>query len=310
MRICSFLPSATEIVYALGLGDALEAVSHECDYPPEAKAKPRVVKCKFDPVGYTSQEIDRLVGEMMKRGEPIYEVDLDVLERARPDIVITQQLCDVCAIPFEDVQRAVARLEVEPQLISLDPHNLEDVLGDIGRLGRLTGREERARDLTSQLKGRIETVRAGASPANSSPRVACIEWIDPLIVAGHWVSEIVQLAGGLDELGQPGAPSRRIQMGELIEYRPEVVVLMPCGMGVERAIQEFSLLENPEQWNALPAVQNDRIYAADAGSLYSRSGPRLVEGLEIMAQMIHPEVFTGALPEIAAKRLGPLPVRI
>ena len=175
MRICSFLPSATEIVFALGLGDALQAVSHECDYPPEAKAKPRVVKSKFDQAEYTGQEIDRLVGEMMMRGEPIYEVDLDVLERARPDIVITQQLCDVCAIPYEDVQRAVAQLEVQPQLVSLDPHNLDDVLGDIERLGQITGRDQSALELTTQLKSRIEAVRSGVTRVDSSPRVACME---------------------------------------------------------------------------------------------------------------------------------------
>ena len=303
MRICSFLPSATEMVYALGLGDSLYGVSHECDYPAEASIKPRVVKSKFDPADYTSHEIDRLVSDMNSRGERIYEVDVETLAQARPDLVITQELCEVCAISSEDVQRAIHELDTPPQMISLDPVSLEGVMGDIERLGEVTGTTERARELAVELRLRSETVRVKAAETAARPRVACIEWLDPVIVAGHWIPEMVQLAGGVDVLGRSGAPSRRIGMDELAGHNPEVLILMPCGMDVGRTVQEYSCLGNLEEWNALTAIQDGRAYASDAGALFSRSGPRLVDGLEIMAQMVHPEVFADPLPEGSAKRL-------
>lgn len=301
MRICSFLPSATEIVYALGLGDSLYGVSHECDYPAEARAKPKVVRSRFDAARHTSQEIDRLVAEMVSRGERIYHVDEDVLRQARPDLVITQELCEVCAVSLEDVQRAVVQLETPPDIISLDPHGLDDVLRDIERVGEHTGSARPAREMAARLRQRIEAVRSKASRTVYKPRVACIEWLDPIIVAGHWIPEMVQLAGGIDELAQPGKSSRRMAIGELADYAPEVLVLMPCGMDVSRAIHEFSCLDGMEQWKALPAFKHGRVYAADAGGLFSRSGPRLVDGLEIMAQIIHPDVFTAPLDERAAR---------
>ena len=308
MRICSFLPSATEIVYALGLGDSLLGVSHECDYPPEARTKPRVVRSKFDPASHSSREIDRLVADLVSRAERIYEVDLAVLKEARPDLVITQELCEVCAVSYQDVERAVVQLDLPPQLLSLDPHGLTSVLDDIERVGRSTGRDAEARRLTEALRGRIDGVRSKAAEAQSKPRVACIEWLDPLIVAGHWIPEMVGLAGGLDGLAQPGTPSRRIDIEELRRYAPEVVILMPCGMDVERALSEFTSLEGLDRWKTLPAFVAGDVYAVDAGSLFSRSGPRLVDGLELMAQMIHREIFPSPLPPEAARRLEPLAV--
>ena len=306
MRICSFLPSGTEIVYGLGLGDSLYGVSHECDYPLEAKGKPKVVRSKFDPAQLTSGQIDKLVSEMFSRGERIYEVDQDVLREAKPDLVITQELCEVCAISYEDVQQAVVQLDMPPSLVSLDPHGLSDVLGDIMKVGELTGTADRARAMTAELQGRIESVRSRLAQTQSRPKVACIEWLDPLIVAGHWIPEMVELAGGTDGLGQSGSPSRRIQMDELAASAPDVVILMPCGMGVEQTVHELSLLDGLDQWQVLPGVQGGRVYAADAGGLFSRSGPRLVEGVELMAQMVHPEEFTEPLPPAAARRLESL----
>ena len=306
MRICSFLPSATEIVYALGLGDSLLGVSHECDYPPQARTKPKVVRSKFDPASHSSREIDRLIADMVSRGERIYEVDLVVLKAAGPDLVITQELCEVCAVSYEDVERAVVQLDLPPQLLSLDPHGLTSVLEDIERVGQSTGRDAQARQLTEALRDRIEGVRSKAAEARSKPRVACIEWLDPLIVAGHWIPEMVGLAGGLDGLARPGTPSRRIDIEELRRYAPEVVILMPCGMDVERALSEFGALEGLDRWKTLPAFVAGDVYAVDAGSLFSRSGPRLVDGLELMARMIRPEIFESQLPPEAARRLEPL----
>jgi iron complex transport system substrate-binding protein len=311
MRICSFLPSATEIVYALGLGDALYGVSHECDYPSEARRKPRIVRSRFETADRSSAEIHRLVADSVSRGEPIYEVDLEVMTQARPDLVITQELCDVCAVSAEDVRHAVASLDPVPRVVSLDPASLGDVLRDIETVGEIVGRVERARELTGDLQRRIDTVRsmvsdAGASEAGSRPRVACIEWLDPLIVAGHWIPEMVAFAGGTDGLAEPGAPSRTIDMDELAGYAPEVLILMPCGMDVSRGVEEFSRLRNLEDWRDLPAVRNGRVYAVDAGGLFSRSGPRLVDGLEVMARVVHPDAFPGPPAEEAARRVGAL----
>jgi iron complex transport system substrate-binding protein len=308
MRICSFLPSATEIVFALGLGDSLYGVSHECDYPAAATSKPRVVRSKFDSDHLTSQEIDKLVSEMFARGERIYEVDVDMLKQAKPDLVITQELCEVCAISFEDVESAMSHLDTPPQIVSLDPHDMGDMLRDIERVGQFTGTTERAEELVAQLTNKIQDVRSKTLQAEYRPRVACVEWLDPLMVAGHWVPEMVHMAGGADGMAQPGDSTRRIEIDELVAYAPEVLILMPCGMDVPRAIEEFSLIDNFPQWKTLPAAQNGRVYATDAGGLFSRSGPRLVDGVELMAQIIHPEMFTGTLPEDVAVRLDSPPV--
>ncbi len=293
MRICSFLPSGTEIVFALGLGDSLYGVSHECDYPNTALDKPKVVRSKFDANKMSSQEIDRIVTEMYARGERIYEVDEDVLRDAAPDLVITQELCDVCAVSYEDVRHAASRLKTPPNVISLDPTSIADVLDDIQMVGDLCSASDAAAVMTAELKARVDAVRSQTAAAGVTPRVACIEWLDPLIVAGHWIPQMVELAGGIDALAKPGAPSRRITMEELVDAEVDVLVLMPCGMDEVRAQEEFESLENLEEWRRLPAVSNGRTYFVDAGAYFSRSGPRLVDGLEQMAVMVHPQVVEG-----------------
>ena len=302
MRICTFLPSATEIVYALGLGDSLYGVSHECDFPAGARAKPKVVRSRFDPADYTSQEIDRMVADMASRGERIYEVDVSVLEKAGPDLVITQELCEVCAVSFDDVQEAVSHLDQRPQLISLDPTRLSDVVDDVRRVAEATGTEGSGREIVAGLRERIEAARARTSAA-PRPRVACIEWLDPLIVAGHWIPDMVDAAGGTDVLGREGEPSRRIAFDELVSAAADVLVLMPCGMDAERAAREFESLDGLERWGDLPAVQRRETYVVDSGSLFSRSGPRLVDGLEVLGQILHSELFPEALPREAAIRV-------
>ena len=294
MRICSFLPSGTEIVFALGLGESLRAVSHECDYPQAALDKPKIVRSRFDADKLSSAEIDRIVTEMYSRGERIYEVDEEVLRAAAPDLVITQELCDVCAVSYEDVRHAASRLEYPPNIVSLDPTSLADMLDDIQMLGDLCGASDAASAMVAELSARVDAVRSKASAAGSTPRVACIEWLEPPIVAGHWIPQMVELAGGVDALAKPGAPSRRITMDELAASAPDVLVLMPCGMDEVRARDEFLALDNLDEWRALPAVANGRAYFVDAGAYYSRSGPRLVDGLEMLAQMFFPQIFGGA----------------
>ena len=297
MRICSFLPSATEIVYALGLGDSLHGVSHECDFPTEASSKPKVVSSRFDPDTLTSAEIDALVSDMMARGENIYQVDEDTLSQARPDLIITQQLCEVCAVSFEDVRRAAERLDPSPEVISLDPHGVGDVLEDILRVGRHTGRESSAHHVAFNLRARIDAVRRAVARTEGAPSVACVEWMDPVIAAGHWIPEMVEIAGGRDALVEPGAPSPRMEMDALLEADPDVLILMPCGMDVARARAEFDSLPNPDVWRRLSAVREGRAFLVDSGALFSRSGPRLVDGLEILARAIHPEAFRDPPPE-------------
>lgn len=303
MRICTFLPSATEIVYLLGLGDSLYGVSHECDFPSDALDKPKVVRSRFDPETLSSAEIDKLVTEMMMRGEDIYEVDEDTLTEARPDLVITQQLCEACAVSFEDVQQAVQCLDSPPDVLSLDPHGIDDVLDDILRVGAHTGRDSSAHHAVFNLRARVDGVRRSVAGAESIPTVACVEWLAPVIAAGHWIPEMVEIAGGKDALVSPGSPSPRLEMQKLLDADPDVLILMPCGMNVAQARAELDALANPDEWRQMSAFKNGRVYVVDSGALFSRSGPRLVDGLEIMARIIHPDLFDDPAPEEFCVRL-------
>ena len=303
MRICTFLPSATEIVYMLGLGDSLHGVSHECDFPPDAVAKPKVVRSRFDPDTLSSSEIDTLVTDMMMRGENIYQVDEQTLTEARPDLVITQQLCEVCAVSFEEVQQAVERLDSPPAVLSLDPHGIGDVLEDILRVGAHTGRDASAHHAVFNLRARVDAVRRAVAQTEDTPTVGCVEWLEPVIAAGHWIPEMVEIAGGRDALVSPGSASPRIEMRNLRDADPDVLVLMPCGMDVAQARTEFDSLANLDAWREMSAFRNGRVYIVDSGALFSRSGPRLVDGLEIMAYIIHPDAFDAPPPDEFCVRL-------
>ena len=304
MRICSLLPSATEIVYALGLGDQLYGVSHECDYPPAAAAKPALIRSVFDQSALSSLEIDHAVMERLRQGEGVYTIDLDLLRQAEPDLILTQDLCDVCAVPYSEVQRAVDQLVSQPRLLPLSPSLLGDVLQDINRVGEATGREEQAGFLVRRLRERIDRVTARTATAAERPATFCLEWADPLYVAGHWIPEMVEMAGGIDGLGGKGKPSVPIEWERVVSYAPEVVILMPCGFDVERAVREMPLLTRLPGWLDLPAVQRGQVYAVNATAYFSRSGPRLVDGLELLAKILHPELFPGPIPGEVARPLS------
>ena len=304
MRICSLLPSATEIVYALGLGDQLYGVSHECDYPPEAAAKPTLIRSVFDQSTLSSLEIDHAVMERLRGGEGVYTIDQDLLRQAEPDLILTQELCDVCAVPYSEVKRAVDQLVSRPRLLPLSPSLLGDVLQDISRVGEATGKQEQAESLVRRLRERIDRVTARTSTAAERPATFCLEWADPLYVAGHWIPEMVEMAGGIDGLGGKGKPSVPIEWERVVIYAPEVVILMPCGFDVERAVREMPLLTRLPGWLDLPAVQRGQVYAVNATAYFSRSGPRLVDGLELLAKILHPELFPGAIPGEAARPLS------
>lgn len=303
MRIVSMLPSATEILFLLGLGDQVVGVSHECDYPPEARRKPVVIKSVIDPDRQGSAEIDRVVEERLRTGRPIYEIVMDVLRAADPDLIVTQELCDVCAAPVADVQRAVRDLPRNPEVISLTPGLLGDVLEDIERVGEATGRRQEALRVRRELADRVARVEATAGPAAHRPPVFCLEWMDPLYASGHWIPEMVEMAGGVDGLGAKGKPSRKIAWDRVREYGPEVVVLMPCGFDITRTLREIEVVTRRPGWADLPAVRTGRVYAVAGHAYYNRSGPRLVDGLELLGRIIHPDLFGGLPRGGAVKRI-------
>lgn len=291
MRICSLLPSATEIVYALGLGDQLVAVTHECDEPPDVWTKPRITSSAIDPARLTSAQIDALVSQHLHEHRGIYQIDRAMLERLSPDLIITQELCDVCAVSYDEVQRAARTLYGERRILSLEPVSLDTVLDTIAVVGEATATRRRASTVVSGLKERIERIRERTASVGKRPRVACVEWLDPPFAGGHWVPEMVAAAGGEDVLAHAGERSFRLAWDEVAAASPDVVVLMPCGFGIERAINEFRKVTLPPAWEATPAARSGNVWAVDANAHFSRPGPRLVEGIEALAAILHPHLF-------------------
>lgn len=304
MRIVSLLPSTTEIAFALGLGDEVVAVTHECDYPPQARQRPVITASALDHHHATSAEIDAAVRGQLRDGISIYSLDTAMLERLQPDLVLTQALCDVCAVSFGVVEQAVAQVRAAPRILSLEPTDLEGIFGSILAVGNATGRRAQAVELVAQLRGRVERVRERAARATCRPRVACLEWFDPPFGPGHWLPELVELAGGRAGLGAPGEPSRRVTWDEVVAFAPEVIVLAPCGFDLERASSEaLAVLPRRPGWDTLPAVRAGRVFAVDANSYFSRPGPRVVDSLELLARLIHPDLFAGWGPPEGARRL-------
>jgi iron complex transport system substrate-binding protein len=279
MQICSFLPSATEILYSLGLGNSVAGVTFECDFPPEAAAKTIVVNTNLAH-DLTSAEIDRDVNQYSSHGDSLYQVDIPKLEAIKPDLIVTQELCDVCAISTSYVAKAVHQLSSKPQVLSLTPHTLEDVLEDVLRVGEATDRDAEARELVSSLRERIAKVRQTAK--QQKPTVVCLEWLSPPFNGGHWIPEMIDLAGGIDPLGRLGKDSYRMEWSQVFSVDPDVVLVMPCGHNLERSVKEYHATQFPEGWKQVKAVRNGRVYAVNASAYFSRPGPRLVTGLEIM----------------------------
>jgi iron complex transport system substrate-binding protein len=291
VRIVSLLPAATEMVCALGLADELVGVSHECAWPPEVLGKP-VVMGGVLPVHEMSQgEIDAEVTRRLAAGEPIYEVDAELLARLAPDLVITQELCEVCAASPKDLAAALAVLERRPQVLQLTPRSLEGILANIAEVGAAVGRPEAAARITAEARARIEAVRARAAQAARRPRVFCMEWLDPPYCSGHWAPEMVRLCHATDELSRPGADSVRVPWRAVLDWAPEVLVVMPCGFDLETIQRQAEALPRLPGWAELPAVREGRVYAADANAYFARPGPRVIEGLELLAHIIHPELF-------------------
>jgi iron complex transport system substrate-binding protein len=302
MRICSLLPGATEIVYALGLGDQIVGVTHECDYPHDAKQKRVVVRSGIDSTRMSGLEIDRKVAELLQTGKGLYTIDEQAFIAAAPDIILTQGLCDVCALDYNDVVEASQLLPHAPKIISLNPHSFTDILEDILRVGAATNCETHAEALVRDLRQRIN--RVGHREPDYRPRVVCLEWFEPLYVAGHWVPEMVALAGGHDVLGHIGEPSTKVEWRRVVDAKPDVILLMPCGFDVRRTLKESTPLQRLEGWKDLPAVKAGNVYALNGSAYFSRPGPRLVNGLEILARVIHPDSVTWSLSPADAARFN------
>ena len=302
-KIVSFLPSATEILYELGLADQIVGVTHECNFPAEAKDKPRVIHSSFDPSLMKSTEIDQKIVSLMRAGGDIYMIDDQVLKNASPDIIIAQGLCEVCSPFTKEVDRAVSMLDKKPEVLVLDPHNLDDILSNIMEVARTVGKVEGAKKLVDELNERIEYVKKNAP--KSRKRVLCIEWLDPPFTAGHWVPQMVEIAGGINGLSQKGEPSRRFNLGEAATFDPDIIVLMPCGFDSTRTLSEYLALSHKNEWKSMRAVQNGNVFAVDANSYFSKPGPRTVIGLEVLAKIIHPEIFSNILvPDTAYVKIN------
>ncbi len=289
MRIVSLLPSATDIVCSIGLRDSLVGRTHECDWPPGIEDVPAVTSDVLATHEMTSREIHSAIGGAVHSGSSIYGLDGNALERLRPDLIITQELCDVCAVSYEDVSKAARMMDADTKIVSLEPHSIDDILEHVLLVGRLTGAEHAAENVVADARERIDILRE-ATKNLDRPRVVCIEWLDPPFAAGHWVPEQVEVAGGTELLGPLGAPSHTVSWEAIAEAAPEVVVLMPCGMPIERTLGEIATLTGRLEWSDLPAVQNDRVYVVDASSFFNRPGPRVVRGAEILFGLLHPDV--------------------
>ena len=288
-RIVSFLPSATEILYELSVGDQVLAVTHECNYPIDAKTKPRVIHASFDPEKMSSHEIDSKVIELMHTGKDIYILDEQVLKKANPELIVAQGICEVCSPYTREINRAVELLGGKPEVLVLDPSNLDDILQNIIQIGNKVGRQEKARDFVVQLQKRIDCIKN--IPKLSRPKVVCIEWLDPLFTAGHWVPQMVEIAGGTNGISSTGDKSRRMEIDEIIKFDPNIIILMPCGFNVKRTILEYEKLLENKKWSLLKAVKQNEVYAVNSNEYFSKPGPRTVVGLEILAKIIHPDTF-------------------
>jgi iron complex transport system substrate-binding protein len=290
-RICSLLPSATEIVCALGAQDQLVGVTHECDFPPSVAALPKLTRSQI-PANFSSAQIDAAVSTSLASSGSLYELDLRALEESRPDLVITQRLCDVCAVPYDRVQEAAENLGSPPRVLNLEPSSVSQILDSIRLVGDAIGRRSAADSLVSCLRRRIDAVLAKTQSLANRPRVFCMEWVDPPFCGGHWMKELVDLAGGRDDLAAAGRPSRRIDWRCALEFAPEIVVLICCGFELSRCAGEAEILSRFEGVHELPAAKSGRIFATDGSAYFSRPGPRIVESLEILAHLVHPEIFT------------------
>jgi iron complex transport system substrate-binding protein len=289
-RIVSFFPSATELLYELGVDEKIFGVTHECLYPENARTKPRVINSVFDPNTLSSREIDDKVVELMRNGSDIYILDEINLKNANPDLIISQETCEVCSAYTGHVTRALNVLDKKPEVLPLNPHDVSEIFESIKSVAKKLSREEKGQQIIQSLQARIDFIQGNYF--ESRPRVLALEWLDPFFTSGHWIPEMIELAGGKNQISLKREQSRRLDFNEIEECNPDIIVLMPCGFNTHRTILEYKkvLLKDPK-WNKLDAIQNNKVFAVDANSYFSKPSLRIVTGIEILAKIIHPHIF-------------------
>ena len=290
MKIITLHAPAAEIIYALGAGDQIVGISHECDYPAEVRSKAVVADTTINS-DQSSFDIDATVSNALRTGQDLYNVDNRLFASLNPELVITQELCEVCAITPTDIQKALRDCRPVPVLLSLHPHSIAEILGDVGRVAKAIGREEEANNYVLTLQRRLDNVHTITKDGGFIPRVYCMEWLDPPYNAGHWVPEMVEIAGGRDMLSTKGADSVRILWQRIVDYDPEVLVIMPCGFSIERTRKELHETAKRPEWKRLSAVRNNQVYLVNGPAYFNCSGPRIVDGVELLATILHPELF-------------------
>jgi iron complex transport system substrate-binding protein len=302
-RIVSFLPSATEMVCALGLEDRLVGITHECDYPSSIKKKPIVVRSAVPVETMTQAEIDKSVSEQVQNGLSVYQVDETLLQELAPDLILTQDLCQVCAPSGNEVTQTLNLLPKKPQILWLTPKSLQQIADNLHDIGEATGSVRTADELIATSRATLEKIAEATRKLSSRPRVFCMEWLDPVYCSGHWVPEMVRIAGGVDELAREGTDSVRIPWDDVQKWAPEVLIIMPCGCHLDKVLELVPRRSPLPGWFDLPAVRQGRVYAVDASSYFARPGPRVVNGTQLLAHLIHPELFPWNGPAAAYRRL-------
>ncbi|HYY76477.1 MAG TPA: ABC transporter substrate-binding protein [Gaiellaceae bacterium] len=291
MRICSLVPAATEVLFALGLGDSVVGVTHECDWPPEATTRPRMTASLVQTGDLGSAEIDRAVTEEAGNGRPLYAIEDEVWADIEADVVVTQELCEVCAVPAGDVAEAVRARRLDVEVLDFSPSTLDGILSAVTGLGLRLGVEAAADDVTAGMRARFERIRGALAGVECSPRVFVTEWLEPPYSAGHWVPDVVALAGGTDVAGMSGEPSHRMRWTDVAALEPDAVVLAPCGFDLDRVLAEIVPLDLSAHLLGTPARQESRVFAVDANATFSRPGPRVVDGAEVLAHLLHPDAY-------------------
>ena len=289
-RIVSFLPSATELLYEFGVDDKLFGVTHECKYPDGAKLKPQVISSVINSDDLSSNEINTITCTLLNEGKNIFELNKENLIDANPDLIISQETCEVCAAYTNQVKSALEILPNKPELYSMDPHNLKEIIQSVTKLGQILNKEKKSVEIVNSLERRIQHIQN--SEKKLIPKVLAIEWIEPFFTAGHWIPQMIEFAGGINLISKTGEHSRRMDMDEVVNSKPDIIIFMPCGFDTDRTVQEYeSILHNNPGWNSLQAVKNNQIYAVDANSFFSKPSIRTIDGLEILAKIIQPEKF-------------------
>ncbi len=289
-RIVSFLPSATELLYEFGVQDNLYGVTHECKYPQDATSKLKVIDSVINSDELTSKEIDTMTCQLLNDKKDIFILNEKNLIESNPDLIISQETCEVCAAYTNQVNKALGILQKKPKLYSMDPHNLNEIINSVTELGKILGNEKRATEITNSLEKRIENIKKIVN--NKKPKVLAIEWIEPFFTAGHWIPEMIQIAGGINMISKIGEHSRRLEFQEVIKSDPDIIIMMPCGFDTKRTILEYNnILKENKIWNSLKAVKNGQIFAVDANSFFSKPSIRTIDGLEILAKIIQPDKF-------------------